>query len=124
MSESFVCSRGLRQGENLSPILFSLYLNDLENYLESRNSECISLFSLDLDMYLKLFVLHYADDTVIFAKSEYGLVSTLSKFVDYCESWKLQIYVNKTKIMIFGDRVRRQRNIIIQSMQFEVVDSF
>ena len=25
--------RGGRQGENLSPILFSLYLNDLENYL-------------------------------------------------------------------------------------------
>jgi len=33
MSKPFACSKGLRQGENLSPILFSLFLNDLENYL-------------------------------------------------------------------------------------------
>ena len=33
-SAFFPCEKGVRQGENLSPILFSLYLNDLEHLLE------------------------------------------------------------------------------------------
>ena len=32
-SPFFACDCGVRQGENLSPILFSLYLNDLEHFL-------------------------------------------------------------------------------------------
>ena len=30
------CNVGVRQGENLSPLLFSLYLNDLEEFLASK----------------------------------------------------------------------------------------
>lgn len=33
VSDFFSCNVGVRQGENLSPFLFSLYINDLENYL-------------------------------------------------------------------------------------------
>ncbi|MCW4346970.1 MAG: reverse transcriptase domain-containing protein [Candidatus Thiodiazotropha endolucinida] len=32
-SSFFECNVGVRQGENLSPFLFSIYLNDLENFL-------------------------------------------------------------------------------------------
>ena len=32
-SALFPCNIGIRQGENLLPVLFSLYLNDLEDYL-------------------------------------------------------------------------------------------
>ena len=32
-SEFFKSSVGVRQGENLSPILFSLFLNDLNDFL-------------------------------------------------------------------------------------------
>ena len=42
MSELFNCQVGLREGENLSPILFSFYLNDLKEHLTS-NSEGLSL---------------------------------------------------------------------------------
>lgn len=31
-SSYFSCTIGIRQGENVSPILFSLYLNDLQEY--------------------------------------------------------------------------------------------
>ena len=32
-SAYFTCDNGVRQGENLSPLLFAIYLNDLENFL-------------------------------------------------------------------------------------------
>lgn len=33
LSDFFMCNIGVRQGENLSPFLFSLFINDLEDYL-------------------------------------------------------------------------------------------
>ena len=31
ISENFVCNMGLRQGENVSPLLFAFYVNDIES---------------------------------------------------------------------------------------------
>lgn len=37
VSMFFPCLSGDRQGENLSPLLFSFYLNDLENFLKAHS---------------------------------------------------------------------------------------
>jgi hypothetical protein len=47
-------------------------------------------------MYLKLFILLYADDTVIFAESAEDLQAPLNIFEEYCSEWKLYINVSKT----------------------------
>ena len=65
-----MCGRSVRQGKNLSPILFSLYLNDLEHYVISQNDSAVKNVDYDLDIFLQILVLLYADDTVLFAKSE------------------------------------------------------
>ena len=41
-SPLFPCSNGVRQGERLSPIVFSLYLNNLEHYLLNHGFEGVS----------------------------------------------------------------------------------
>ena len=68
-SAFFQCNLGVRQGDNLSPFLFSLYLNDLEHFLVSngfRGVTCASSEDIEhAQILLKLFTLLYADDTIL-----------------------------------------------------------
>ena len=53
-------------------------------------------------MFLKVFVLLYADDTVIIAESAEDLQKALTAYALYCETWKLVVNSSKTKIVIFS----------------------
>ena len=66
-SSSFSSFLGVRQDENLSPVLFALVLNDLETFLCDKSCNGINFeFQYDdITLYLKLLVLLNADDTVV-----------------------------------------------------------
>jgi hypothetical protein len=51
-------------------------------------------------MYLKLFLLLHADDTVMVAESAEELQLPLNIFEKYCSAWRLSIHVSKTKIVV------------------------
>ena len=53
-------------------------------------------------IYLRLFVLLYADDTVIFGVDETNFQKNLDIFYEYAKTWQLDINYDKTKILIFG----------------------
>lgn len=102
-STYFQCCEGVRQGENLSPMLFALYLNDLESYLQNQSCNGISLTLDDeIDLTLKLFVLLYADDTILLSLNKDDLQLQLNAFSKYCNEWKLKINIEKTKVVIFN----------------------
>ena len=75
---------GVRQGENLSPFLFSIFMNDLEDYLEQHGVTGIICETQDEEdlvvTYFKLFLLLYADDTVIISETSNGLQKALNIF--------------------------------------------
>ena len=123
-SDYFQCHQGIRQGEHLSPIMFSLYLNDLENYLSVNCAYCLEINDNELNVYSKLFVLLYADDTVVFATSEETLTQSLNLFANYCNQWKLDIKYDKTKVLVVGDRINRQRHIRIENYMIEMLNEF
>ena len=63
ISIGFECNWRVGQGECLSPVLFAMYVNDLEHEFQLKGGE-----SIDKSM-LKIFLLLYADDITIFASS-------------------------------------------------------
>ena len=105
-SSFFASLAGVRQGEKLSPVLFSLYLNDLSEYLLSNNQSGITVMGNydNLEMYLRIIVLLYADDTVIVSGIDKDLQNALDDFNNYCQERKLKVNISKTKVVIFGAR--------------------
>ncbi len=57
-----------------------------------------------LDIYVKLFLLPYADDTILMSETETGLQDALNYFHQYCIQWKLEVNASKIKITVFKKR--------------------
>ena len=64
---------GVRQGKCLSPFLFSMFLNDLEEEFLINGID-----GIDIGL-IKIFLLLYADDIVIFSSSSEGLKDGLNQ---------------------------------------------
>ena len=60
---------------------------------------------------LNLFVLLYADDTVIMAENECGMQKNLNLLNGYCNCNGLRVNIRKTKIMVFARSKTRLRNL-------------
>ena len=56
----------------------------------------------ELDTYLKLFILQYADDTVILAESSDDLQKQINYFYDFCMKWRLKVNIKKSKVLGFS----------------------
>ena len=106
--------------------MFAIYLNDFEQFLSNAHAyNGLNLISNevntqlnDLDTYFKLFILLYADDTVLLAESEAELQAALIALEDYCSLWHLEVNLTKTKIIIFSKgKVRRYRSFIFEGMK-------
>ena len=124
----FPCQTGVRQGENLSPIMFSIYLNDLEQYLNSHMAPgitCETRNDANYVVYLKLFILLFADDTVLFGNSKEDLQLVLNIFERYCDEWKLTVNISKTKVLIFSSgRNLNNQKFYFKGNELEVVNEY
>ena len=84
---------GVRQGCNLSPLLFNLFVNDIFQELKDNSCEPIKLQQKDINC------LMYADDLLILSETEAGLNNSLQRLGKYAKRWK-------TKIMVFNKQGR------------------
>ena len=117
-SQFFSSHIGLKQGDPSSPLLFMLFVNDIVNNI---NADLNGVFTINE---LKLFLILFADDQVVFAKSPQALQSMLNDIENYCETWRLKINTSKTKAMIFEKGRRTHYDFYIYNTVIDVVDSF
>ena len=105
----------MRQGENLSPLLFALFLNDLHTFFTKQKWDYIDKLYSDcnnnVSRMLNLFVLLYADDTVIMAENECGMQRNLNLLNEYCNCNGLRVNIRKAKIMVFSRSKTRLRTL-------------
>lgn len=120
LSDEFSCNLGVRQGECLSPFLFSMYLNDLEEEFMLKGFD-----GIDVNM-IKMLILLYADDIVIFSETAEGLQKGFDILLQYCGRWKLKVNTNKTKVMVFrkAGPIARDLQFLYDNTNIEIVTSF
>jgi predicted HTH domain antitoxin len=103
-----------------------MFLNDLEEFLLTK--DIVGLKSItdeletELEIYLKIFVMLYADDTILLAESAENLQVQLNAFVD---NWEMKVNVDKTKIMVFGfGKLRQNLKFTYENVDIEIVKQF
>ncbi len=102
LTDFFNCNIGVRQGENLSLLLFSIFLNDLAAFMSDKTKGAQLKYSAEnLDYCIKLFVLSYGDDTILISESPEYLQNMLDNLHECCIRWKLHINPSKIKIVNF-----------------------
>ena len=83
ITDHFPINLGVNPGDNLSPNLFKISINDLPDYIED-SIDPILLNNKPLNYLL------YADDLVLYSTSAKGLQTRLDKLQKYCKDWCLK----------------------------------
>ena len=90
----FTVNCGLKQGCNLSTLLFNLFINDLMDTFNSTN------IGIDIDG-KSVAALLYADNLVLLATSEQDLQIILNVLNDWCDKNRMTINENKSNVVHF-----------------------
>ena len=121
-SDFYKCFKGLVQGDALSPLIFWLFVNDLENDLMSDN--CPPLHTCINEINVSLLM--HADDTVLLAESPENLQTLLNSLQGYTQRWCFTVNTLKTKIVTFKSswRMYDTENWTFDDDNIKVVDTF
>ena len=90
----FSISSGVRQGDNLAPTLFAVFINDLANDVKS--VQCGIRVSEQM-----VSLLMYADDIIFISDSPECLQKQLDILHRWSNRWHLSVNIDKTKVIHF-----------------------
>ena len=94
-SASFSVEQGVAQGCSLSPILFSVFINDLLKEVEKAE------LGIHLGEGGRIGGMLFADDFVGLSDSKEQLQKLIDVVYSYCSKWRLKANVTKSAVMVF-----------------------
>ena len=115
----FCSNFGLLQGEVLSPMLFSLFVNDLPDNLSD-----LTVGTPVQNILMKLLM--FADDMSIFSEKREGLQTGIDSLYKYCKKWGITVNIDKTKVVVFkkSGRMAASDTWSYNGSNLEVVSQF
>ena len=108
-TDYFDCPVGVKQGDCLSPTLFSIYVNDLAIMIKD-SGKGIKIETEDISGISEILlvnILLYADDIVLLADNEQDMQDLLNIVELWCKRWRLEVNLGKTNIL----HVRAKRKL-------------
>ena len=93
LSDFFECFQGLKQGCILSPILFSMLINELANEILEKGKHGVSLGPAEIELFLLLF----ADDLTLLSSTVIGLQNQLNVLQEATQRLGLTVNLDKSK---------------------------
>jgi hypothetical protein len=97
LGSTFTSTRGVNQGDPLSPLLFGLFIDRFEKWLAER------LPDIGVELGAQLVrVLLYADDLTLLASSAEDLQALLDALHEFSMLNSLQVNVAKCAVVVFG----------------------
>ena len=99
VGQPFDSTRGVKQGDPLSPLLFGIFIDRLEKWFEQRLPGCGVQIGEQL-----VRLLLYADDLALLAEKPVQLQQLLLVLHQFCTEFDLGVNVSKTEIVVFGKK--------------------
>ena len=78
---------GIKRGDNLSTLLFIVYLNDIPKYLNEQSPDPIHINESVMNTMM------FADDLLLLSTTASGLQNIIAILCEYCAEWKLHINI-------------------------------
>ena len=113
-TDYFDCPVGVKQGDCLSPTLFSVFINDLATEIKETG------IGVDLKLEdesgvaenIVISILLYADDVVLFSENETDLQELLFIVQRWCNRWSLTVNLAKTNVLHIRSKRKPQSRFV------------
>ena len=100
LGESFQADVGVKQGDPLSPLLFGLFIDRFEAFLD----ECCEAHGVQIMTGSWLRSLLYADDLILMAETREGLQAMLACLGEFAIANQMNVNLIKSETMVFNGR--------------------